>query len=154
MNIIAGLRNGGIFMEQEFSKNAKTVQHRGVEIFITDYSGLKALELAEAMKENAKVIVPRVIGRRDAVMVNIFKNCQFDEDSFKYITKIQKAMAGTFVASALVGMTDFQRMGLEITGALSRSGFATKYFDDEKEAMDWVAGVYRKVVNERHSGKP
>lgn len=106
-------------MEQEFSRNGKTIQYRGAEIFITDYSGLKGPEVIEAMKENTKVLVPRIIGRRDALMVNLFKNCQLDEDSIKYINKIQKAMEGTFVASALVGMTKIQRIGIEITEALT-----------------------------------
>ncbi len=137
-------------MEQEFGRRAKAIQHKGVEIFITDYSGLKGTEIMETMKENAKAIIPKIIGRRDCVMVNLFKNCQLDEDSLKYIAKIQKAMEGTFVASALVGMTAIQKVGIEITGILKKSSFATKFFDNEKEAMDWAAEEYKKFANRPH----
>ncbi len=48
-------------MEQEFGRKAKVIQHKGVEIFITDYSGLNGREMTETMKENAKIIVPKVL---------------------------------------------------------------------------------------------
>jgi hypothetical protein len=142
-----------ITMEHEFGRRAKAVQHKGVEIFVTDYSGLKGTEMIETMKENAKIIVPRVQGRKDCLMVNIFKNCQLDEYSLKYISRIQKAMEGTFVASALVGMTAMQRTGIEIGNVLKKSSFTTKFFDDEKEAMDWASDVYKKVVSQHNSRK-
>jgi len=135
-------------MEQEFGKKAKAIQHKGVEIFITDYSGLKGQELSETMKDNAKIIVPRVLGRRDCVMVNLFNNCLLDAESVTYIAKIQKAMDGTFVASALVGLSAIQRAGIEITGILKKSSFETKFFADEKEALDWAAEEYKKFKGE------
>lgn len=134
-------------MEQQIGRKAKTIQHRGVEIIITDYSGLKGRELTDAMKENAKVIIPKIMGRRDCVMVNLFNNCLLDEESVKYIGRVQKAMDGVFVASALVGLSEIQKAGIEITGALRKSTFATEFFDDEKEAMDWAAAEYKKFTN-------
>ncbi len=136
-------------MSEAAEKKAKTVKHKGVEIFITDYSGLKGAELLEAMKQNAKIIVPRVIGRRDCLMVNLFNDCQLTDISLRYIAKIQKAMDGTFIASALVGMSAIQKAGIEITGSVTKSGFTTRFFDDQEEAMDWAVAEYTK----RRSGQ-
>jgi hypothetical protein len=132
-------------MGEKFGKKAETIQHKGVEIIVTDYSGLKGQELLEAMKENAKIIVPKVTGRHDCLMVNLFIDCQLTDHSLKYIAKIQRAMDGTFVASALVGMSAIQRAGIEITGSISKSGFQTRFFDTPEEAMDWAAEEYKKI---------
>ena len=134
-------------MEQELGGRAKIVRHKGVEIFIADCSGLRGRELMEAMKDNATVIVPKIMGRKDCVIVNLFRNCQLDEDSLKYLTKIQKAMDGTFIASANVGMSATQKAAIEITDALKASHFPYKFFDDEKEAMDWAAEQYKKFAD-------
>jgi len=131
-------------MTELAEKKAKIVKHKGVEMFITDYSGLKGPELLEAMQGNAKVIVPRVIGRRDCLMVNLFNDCQLTDTALKYIAKIQRAMDGTFIASALVGMSAIQKAGIEITGCVTKSGFVTRFFDTQEEAMDWAAEEYRK----------
>jgi hypothetical protein len=56
-------------------------------------------------------------------------------------------MDGTFIASALVGLSDIQKSGIEIAGALKKSRFSTKFFDSEKEAIDWVVEEYRKFTN-------
>jgi hypothetical protein len=131
-------------VEQNLGKTAKIVQHKGVEIIISDYSGLKGRELTAAMKENTKVVVPKIIGRRDCVAVNLFNDCFMDEDSVKYLSKIQKAMDGTFVASALVGMSAVQKTAVEITGALNKSSFTTKFFNSREEAIDWITEEYEK----------
>lgn len=135
-------------MEQVLGKTAKIVQHKGVEIIISDYSGLTGRELTAAMKENTKVVVPKIMGRRDCVAVNLFNDCLLDEDSVKYLAKIQKAMDGTFVASALVGMNAIQKAAIEITGALKKLNFVTEFFENQKEALDWAAEEYRKLANQ------
>jgi len=131
-------------MEQKLGRTAKIVQHKGVEILISDYSGLKGQELIEAMKDNTKLFTPRVIGRRDCVVVSLLKDCLLNEDSLQYTIKMQKAMDGAFIASALVGLNPIQKSAIEITGALKKLSFASKFFDSQEEAMDWIAEEYKK----------
>ena len=51
-------------------------------------------------------------------------------------------------------MSAIQKAAVEITGALKRSSYATKFFDSEEEAMDWAAEEYKKFVNRSiHLGK-
>jgi len=73
-------------------RTAKTVQRKGMEIIISDFSGLKGRELTEGMKENTKAVAAKIIGRRDCVMVNLIQELSITEDSVQYIVKIQKAM--------------------------------------------------------------
>lgn len=131
-------------MEQKLGRTAKIVQHKGVEILISDYSGLKGQQLIDAMKDNTKIFAPRVIGRRDCVVVSLLKDCLLNEDSLQYTIKMQKAMDGTFIANALVGLNPIQKAAIEITGALKKLSFEHKFFDSQEEAMDWAAEVYKK----------
>ena len=135
-------------MEQKLDGTAKIVQHEGVEIFIVDLSGKAGRELTEAMKEGAKAVIPKTIGRRDCVIVYLFKNCLLTEDSAQYIIKIQEAMDGTFIASGVVGMSRIQRIGIDITRSLKKLSFVNEFFDSEAEAMDWAAQEYKKFANQ------
>jgi hypothetical protein len=139
---------GGIVMEQELGGTAKIIGHKGVEIFVVDLSGMKGRELTEAMKEGAKAVIPKAIGRRDCVIVYLFKNCLLTEDSAQYIVKIQEAMDGTFIASAVVGMTEIQKMAIDISRSLRKLSFINEFFENQKDAMDWAAGEYKKFVNQ------
>ncbi len=131
-------------MEQKLGRTARIVQHKGVEILISDYSGLKGQELMEAMKNNTKIFAPMVTGRRDCVIVSLLNDCLLNEDTLQYTMKMQKAMDGTFVANALVGLSPIQKAAVEITGALKKLSFEHKFFDSQEEAMDWAAEVYKK----------
>ena len=119
-----------------------------MEIFIVDLSGKAGRELTEAMKEGAKAVIPKTIGRRDCVIVYLFKNCLLTEDSAQYIIKIQEAMDGTFIASGVVGMSRIQRIGIDITRSLKKLSFVNEFFDSEAEAMDWAAQEYKKFANQ------
>ena len=44
-------------MEQELGGTAKIIQHKGVEIFIVDLSGMRGRELAETMRESVKAAI-------------------------------------------------------------------------------------------------
>ncbi len=134
-------------MDQHLGGTAKIVQHMGVEIFLVELSGMKGRELTEAMQEGAKAIIPKALGRRDCVIVYLFNNCALTEDSVAYIIKIQEAMNGSFVASAVVGMTEIQRMAIDITRSLRKFSFVNEFFGSQAEAMDWAAGEYKKLVN-------
>ncbi len=134
----------GVFTEQNVGKEAKAIQHKGVEILVTDFSGLKGQDLLQAMKENTKAIVPKIIGRRDCVMVILFQNCLLNQDAIDYVTKLRKAMDGTFVATAIVGLSAIQKAGLQISNTLQKTNVATEFFDNEREAVDWVVERHNK----------
>ena len=134
-------------MDRKLSGTVKIVQHKGVEIIISDYSGLKGRELTEGLKENTKAMVPIARAKRDCVLVSLFNDCLLDEDSAKYLVKVQKAMEGFFVAYALVGMSGVQASAIKINRALRNSSIATEFFDNDKDAMDWVADKYKTFAN-------
>ena len=146
-NTFADRKNRVIIMEQKLGRTANIVQHKGVEIIISDYTGLNGLELTETLKENTRAIATKMIGRRDCVVVSVFKNCLLTEESVQYIAKIQKAMDGMFVATAVVGMSAIQKAAIEITGALKKSSFVTGFFENQEDAVDWVAEEYKKFAN-------
>ncbi len=133
-------------MERQFEPRARVIEHKGVEIIINDCSGISGARLREVMKENTKFIVTKVVGRNDCVIVNLFKDSVFDEDSLKYMTKLQKSMDGIFVASANVGMSAAQKAAVQIIDALKSTHFAFKFFDDPEQAIDWAAETHRKVT--------
>ncbi len=134
----------GVFTEQNVGKEAKAIQHKGVEILVTDFSGLKGQDHLQAMKENTKAIVPKIIGRRDCVMVILFQNCLLNQDAIDYVIKLRKAMDGTFVATAIVGLSAIQKAGLQISNTLQKTNVATEFFDNEREAVDWVVERHNK----------
>ncbi len=135
-------------MEERLGRTAIIIHHKGVEIIVSDFTGLKGNELAEALKENTRAVAPKTKNKKDWVIVNLFKDCLFDEGSIKYLSKIQKAMCGHFLASANVGLNDIQRMALDIPRALLHESLAVKHFDSEKEAFDW-ASEYAKRPQDR-----
>ncbi len=131
-------------MEEILGKTAKIIRHNGVEVIISDFTGLKGNELTEALKANTKAVAPRTNIKRDWPTINIFRDCLFNEDSVKYLSKIQKAMYGHFIASANIGLSDIQKMALDIPRGLFRESFSVRHFDTEKEALDWVTQEYKK----------
>lgn len=134
-------------MGQELGWTTKIVQHKGVEIFVVDLSGKTGRELTEAMKASAKAVIPKAIGRRDCVIVYLFQNCLLTEDSVQYIIKMQQAMDGIFIASAVVGMTKIQQMCIDITRSLKKLSFVNEFFENQEEALDWVAEEHKKFAN-------
>jgi hypothetical protein len=64
-----------------------------------------------------------------------------------YFSAESTAQAKAFVASAIVGLSAIQRLGVEITDNLEKSSLATEFFDNEKEALDLAAEEYRKFSN-------
>lgn len=136
----------GIVMEQKLDGTAKIVHHKGVEIFIVDLSGKAGRELTQAMKEGAKAIIPKTIGRRDCVIVYLFNNCMLLADSVEYAIKIQNAMDGAFIASAIVGMTEIQKMAIDISRSLKKLSFVNEFFDSEAEAMDWAVEQHKNFA--------
>ena len=133
-------------MERKLSGTVKIVQHKGVEIMVGDYTGLKGHELAERLKENTKAIKPIARDKRDCVLVDLFNGCLLDEESAKYLVKVQKAMEGFFVAYAAVGISEVQASALKVNRALRNSSIATEFFGSDIEAMDWVAGEYKRFA--------
>ncbi len=141
-------------MEQKWSKTAKMVQHNGVDLIVSDFTGMKDQELTEGMKENTRAIRHNIGDRHDWVMVNLFKDCFLNQEAVEYIFQIRKAMEGTFVASAIVGMTAIQKAVYQISIGPQKSKISTEFFHNQVEAMDWAAKEYKKfkAPTEKTSG--
>jgi hypothetical protein len=56
-------------------------------------------------------------------------------------------MDRTFIASGVVGMSNIQKMAIDITRSIKKLSFVNEFFDSDKEALDWAAEEYKKFAN-------
>jgi hypothetical protein len=88
-------------MGEKLTKTSEIIEHKGVQILLNDFSGLKGQEIGEAIKATSKAMIPKTANKRDWTCINIYRNCVFDAESQKTLMKIHKIMAGFFIAWAL-----------------------------------------------------
>ena len=134
-------------MEQQLGGTVKLVHYKGVDVIYNELNGLKDRELTERLKENARAMAQTTKNRRDSVIINDFTDTRFDEDGLKYMKKLHKNLHAFFIACAIVGMKGLQKYIVEITEALNKTDFRSKFFDHENEAMDWAVEECKKFAN-------
>ena len=134
-------------MEQQLGGTVKIVHYKGVDVIYNDLNGLKERELTERLKENAKAMAQTTRTRQGNVIINNFTDTRFDEDGLKYMKKLHKNLDGFFIACGILGMKGLEKYLVEITEALNKTDFRSKFFDHENEAMDWAAEEYNKFAN-------
>jgi hypothetical protein len=59
-------------------------------------------------------------------------------------------MDRTFLASGVVGVSNIQKMAIDITRSLKKLSFVNEFFDSKKEALDWAAEEDKKFPNRLH----
>jgi len=136
----------GIKMGEKLTETAEIIEYKGVQILFNDFSGLRGQELADALRASTKAMIPKVAsGKKDWLSVNLFANCFLDAAAQKTLKKVHKAMAGSFVAIADVGLSHIQSMAIELAASLAGSAVPLTFPDTVDEAKEWVVEIHKKT---------
>jgi hypothetical protein len=136
-------------MGEKLTKTAEIIEHKGVQILFNDFKGLQGQQLADALKEIARAMRPRIGSRKDWLSVNDYTGCMFDEAATKALIRVQKGMTGFFLAIAEVGLSPIQRSSIELMHSLAKSDTPMSFPATVEEAKDWVVSVHREQTRKK-----
>jgi hypothetical protein len=119
------------------NERLKKIEHKGVSIMYTDYSGFSNWDDWRALIEAERKIMPNEpLGSVRAVA--IFTDSRFTTEVFEAIKQLAVANRPHMRASALVGLSSLQRTAfLKAIERTSDRSFGL--FDTLNEALDWLA---------------
>ena len=136
-------------MRQKITRTAEIIEYKGVKILVNDFSGLSGQEIVDAIKENSRAMIFKTtLGKKEWLNLSIFTDCHFDEAALKALSRVRLRMKPFFVAMAEVGMSDVQKLGLDMAASTSKTDIPYRVFSDADEAKDWLATMYSKHVKQ------
>jgi hypothetical protein len=118
------------------ANRTRFIEHNGKRILLFDFEGLK--EPNESLKEieNAKAFVATQPKRSLRILTNV-RDTRYNAAVLQGMKELAKHDEPWVIASAVVGLTGLLRIAYTAITTFSRRNIAV--FDNEREALDWLA---------------
>jgi hypothetical protein len=117
---------------------SRWIEHNGRRIFYQDFSSL--FYNAQAVKDELAAVQAVVVKEpaNSVLVLSNFKNTQVSAGLMSALNEASRNTRANVRRTAVVGVTGFKRsMGDMLTRL---TGQSLKYFEQEQEALDWLAG--------------
>jgi hypothetical protein len=133
------IRNADFTTENKnMVKGAQLIQHKGKEIYFIDYSNIKTSdEFLKTLKETGafreKV---KAMGEKDLLVLVNITDCYLNVEIFDELKKAGRIIREITAKEAIVGITGYKRILLQILQTLTNLNF--QVFKSIEEAKDWL----------------
>jgi len=113
------------------------ISHRGREMLLADYDGLRGDEFVKAIQANQEYIVGiGERGRRDLLILTDVTNATIGPEVLGAFKEVASAMKPFTKASAVVGITGSRKFLLQVVNTFSSQN--NHPIDTVDEAKDWL----------------